>query len=367
MVRKLIIITVIILLVAAGIRLVKLKKAEIAKTPLPVARILAVKTTRAIQGTFPISKTLLGRIVAKQQTTLASRITSHILKVSVREGSTVEKGDILVQLDNRREKDRVTATKADLASAKTQFATQEAIFTRDQQLFAGQAISREALDKSRASRDAAQARVTALKKALDTAITDLSYTIINAPADGIITARLVDPGDLATPGKPLLGLEEQQAGYYIQLNIPQADFARAKKGDKVKISPDSSNTMTPVNAQISRIHPAIIFGTLATLEIDIARRPFALPTGATVKVSLAEGTASGWKIPGRAVLENVKTNHIFTVSQENLVHIVPVSIRGRGNDWVVVAGALTVDSRIIVAQESALLRLHEKQQVKVVQ
>lgn len=365
MVRKLIIIIVIILLVAAGIRLVKLKKAEIAKTPLPVPRILAVKTARAIQGTFPISKTLLGRIIAKQQTTLASRITSHVLNVSVREGSTVKKGDILLKLDDRREKDRVAATKADLAAAKTQFATQEAIFTRDQQLFAAQAISQETIDKSRANRDAAQARVTALKKALDTAITDLSYTIISAPVDGIITARLVDPGDLATPGKPLLGLEAQQAGYYIQVKIPQADFAKMKKGGQVKISPDAFNTSS-TSARISRIYPAISSGTLATVEIDISQRPFGLPTGATIRVTLTERTASGWKIPGRAILENVKANYVFTVNKENLIHIVPVSIRGRGNEWVVVAGALTADSRIITAQESALLRLHEKQQVKVV-
>ncbi len=365
--KKIIVIIVIVLLIAAGVRLVKIKKADIASTPRPAPRLTTVETTRAIQGTFPISTTRLGRIAAKRQTTLAARITSHILTVAVREGAMVKKGEILIQLDDRREKDRVAATRADLAAAKTQLTTQEAIFVRDQKLFAAQAISQETLDKSRASRDAARARATALKKSLDTAVTDLSYTRITAPADGVVTARLADPGDLATPGKALLKLEEQQAGYYIQVNIPQADFARIKEGAPASIRPAGTDTRPPITARVSRIHPAVTVGTLATVEIDVARQPFGLPTGATVRISLVEGTASGWKVPGRALLENINKNYIFTVDDQGLVHIVPVAILARNSDWSVVDGPLKENSRVIVAQESTLLRLHEQQPVKVVQ
>ena len=365
--KKIIVIIVIVLLIAAGVRLVKMKKADIASTPRPAPRLTTVETTRAIQGTFPISTTRLGRIAAKRQTTLAARITSHILTVAVREGAMVKKGEILIQLDDRREKDRVAATRADLAAAKTQLTTQEAIFVRDQKLFAAQAISQETLDKSRASRDAARARATALKKSLDTAVTDLSYTRITAPADGVVTARLADPGDLATPGKALLKLEEQQAGYYIQVNIPQADFARIKEGAPASIRPAGTDTRPPITARVSRIHPAVSTGTLATVEIDVARQPFGLPTGATVRISLVEGTASGWKVPGRALLENINKNYVFTVDDQGLVHIVPVAILARNSDWSVVDGPLKENSRVIVAQESTLLRLHEQQPVKVVQ
>ncbi len=365
--KKIIVIIVIVLLIAAGVRLVKVKKAEIASTPRPAPRTTAVETARAVQGTFPISTTRLGSIVAKRPTTLAARTTGHILTVAVREGATVKKGEILIQLDDRREKDRVAAIRADLAAARTQLATQEAIFVRDRKLFAAQAISQETLDKSRASCDAAQARVTALKKSLDTAVTDLSYTRIAAPADGVITARLADPGDLATPGKPLLKLEEPQAGYYVQVNVPQADFARIKKGTAATISLDSTDPRPPITARVSRVHPAVTVGTLATVEIDVARQPFGLPTGATVRVSLVEGTASGWKVPGRALLENIDKNYLFTVDDQGLVHIVPVSILAKNSDWSVVDGPLKENSRVIVAQESALLRLHEQQPVKVVQ
>ena len=67
MLKKIITIIVIILLIAGGVRLVKMKKSRIAKIPLPIQHLLPVQTTLPTKGEFPISKTLLGKIVAKHQ------------------------------------------------------------------------------------------------------------------------------------------------------------------------------------------------------------------------------------------------------------------------------------------------------------
>ncbi len=370
MLKKIIIIIILILLIVAGIRLIKHKKAAISSIEAPKPRLMAVATVTAEKGEFAIRKTLLGEIVAKRQALLSARITSHIITVVGRPGTVVQKGDLLVQLDDRPQKDRVAAVRADLAAAKTQLATQKSIFSRDKKLFAAKAISQEALDKSRASYESARARATALQKTLNTAIADLSYTVIKAPAAGVITSRLVDPGDLATPGKTLLGVEESEAGYYILVNLPQADFSRIKLGNPVEIVPDKFSRNSDAGnivAAVSRIHPAVSQGTLASIEIDVAERPFSLSTGATVRVALIEDNVKGWKIPARAILENVAQSYLFTVNADNLVQIISARILAENGDWLVVAAELNEKSRLIVAQESALLRLHENQAVKVVQ
>jgi RND family efflux transporter MFP subunit len=376
MIKKLIVVIILIILIVAGIRLIKHKKAAISKTPPPTQRLMAVKTVTAEDGEFPIRKILLGEIVAKRQVNLAARITSHILTVSGRPGTVVKKGDLLIQLDDRPQIDRVAAIRADLAAAETQLTTQSSIFSRDRKLFAAKAISQEAFDKSRASHDSAGARVTALQKSLNIAIADLSYTVIKAPAAGIITSRKVDPGDLATPGKALLGLEETGAGYYVLVNVPQADFARLRPGNQAEIIPDKfasgatdnnpAAAAAIITAPISRVHPAISRGTLASLEIDLSQPPFQLPTGATVRVALLENKVKGWKVPARALLENVEHNYVFTVTPDNRVHIVSVTILAKNGDWLVIAATLDEKNRLIVAQESALLRLHENQAVQVV-
>jgi len=370
MLKKLIVVIILVLLVVAGIRLIKHKKAAISNIEAPKPRLMAVKTVTVEKGEFSSRKTLLGEIFAKRQALLSARITSHIITVSGRPGSVVKKGDVLVKLDDRLQNDQVAATRADLAAAETQFATQKSIFSRDQKLFAAQAISQETLDKSRVSYDTVRARVIALKNALNSALADLSYTVIKAPAAGVITSRLVDPGDLATPGKTLMGVEESGAGYYILVNVPQADFTWIKFGNPVEIIPDKLSRNSPsenITAAVSRIHPAVSQGTLASIEIDIAKRPFNLSTGAVVRVALIEDNVKGWKIPARAILENVEQSYVFTVNTDNRVQVIPARILAENGDWLVVAAELNEKSRLITAQESALLRLHENQAVKVVQ
>ena len=370
MLKKIVPIIILVALIAGGIFLVRKKKAAISHLPLPVKQSTTVTTALAVPGEMASESVRLGRIMARQPARLAARISAHILELRVREGDRVRAGEILVRLDDRREKDRIAALKADLAAARTQLETDTAIFARDRKLFAAKAISQEARDRSRARHDASRARVTALEKALATALTDLSYTLIKAPADGVISERLADPGDLATPGRPLLGFEDTTAGYFVRVNIPQAEFTDFRVGTPVRILPDRKVLRSPapeaeIVASVSRLHPAVGKATLATLEIDLPDQPFALPTGALVRVALAGKKISGWRLPGRAVLENVGKAYVFCVDGKNRIHIVPVRVRVRNGNRYLVEGELDATPRVVVAQESALLRLHENMPVRI--
>ena len=356
-------------LILGGIRLVKQKKAAIANLPRPVHRLLAVTGSRPEAGSFAVETVRLGSLAAKESIRLAARITGHIVTLEVREGDRVAAGEILVQLDDRQERDRIAALQADLAAARTQLATDSAIFARDRKLFAAKAISQEALDHSRTRYDAARARVTSLEKGLASARTTLSYTLIKAPAAGVITARYADPGDLATPGKTLLEYENESAGYLIRVNLPQAELSRYRKGDPAGIlapndGPDAARTPA-LDARISRLHPAVGRGALAALEIDLPQRPFDLPTGAAVRVALRGQEVSGWRLPGRAVLENVDKVYVFGIDQENHIKAIEVVVKARYGDWYVVDGRLETCPRVAIGQESMLLRLHDGMKVRV--
>ncbi len=372
MLKKIALLLIFVVLVAGGIHLVKKKRAAIKNLPEPETRVTAVATVPAVFGRYAGASFRLGQLRAKQPARLAARITARILELKVREGDRVKAGAILVRLDDRREHDRIAALSADLSAARTESKTQAAIFSRDRKLFQARAISQEALDLSRARRDSARARVVNLEKALATARTELSYTLVRAPAAGVITERLADPGDLATPGRPLLGFENPAAGYFIRVNIPQADLTRYRSGGPVRIRPDSNTGVDstaaaspPVlAATISRLHPAVGRGQLATLEIDLAERPFGLPTGSAVGVLLQEKEVTGLRLPARALLENVDKKFVFTVDAKDRIHIVEVGVAARADDWCVVTGKLENGTRVVVAQESGLLRLHEGQPVK---
>lgn len=370
-------VVVLVLLIAGGIMVVKKKKAEIASVPLPARALTPVEVVRAEWGEFASTEDFLGVLRPKIASEIAPRITAGIIDVRVREGMHVKKGDVLARLDDREQRDAVNALEARLAAARTAFSTREAIYQRDKKLFDARAISREALDLSTTARDEARAEVVSLEHQLDSARTNLSYTILTAPFDGLVTARLMEPGDMGLPGKTIVAMEAPDAGYYVELKVPQRQVSRFFVGDGVEIFTDfhasagggrAGRTAAAVHASISRIHPAVRSGTLGVVEADVEERPFDLPSGSALHVRITTGRHTGFKLPLRALLENVNNASIFTVSDDT-VHIMPVNVMYRGPDIAVVrpasgpkpATAITV----ITAQESALLRLYDGQKVQV--
>jgi len=368
--KKAVIVLLVLLLAAGGVMVIKKKKQALLHTPLPEKAPLPVLVVQPEAGTFPMTRRYLGTITAKVAADISPRITGRIFEVRVREGTEVKKGQLLALIDDRQIRDKINELRARLFAARSALNTQEGIFERDTRLFDNKAISREQLDRSRASRDLARAEVVSLKSALSSAETDLSYVRLKAPFDGIITKRYQDPGDLAVAGKPVLSMERPSSGYYVEVKVPQAEFPMMKKGNRVfleteKIVPGQAGASLQV--EISRVHPAVSTGTLAAVEVDTGRRPFGLPTGATVTARIETGTVHGLRVPLRALLENVDAAYVYAVGRDNKVHVKKVSLLYRGPDFAVIhQGDIPADSKVVVAQESALLRLHEGEKVKLV-
>ncbi|NDY43378.1 efflux RND transporter periplasmic adaptor subunit, partial [Dissulfurirhabdus thermomarina] len=234
--RRQIALALAVLIPALGaVLLVRHRKAQLARTPPPAPVLPVVTTARAAYGTFPATVRLLGTIEAKVAAEIAPRVTGQILEVRVREGDRVRRGDLLARLDDRPERDRVAGLRAALDAARTAFATQEAVTGRDRRLFEAKALSREALDRSVAALEAARARVTGLEKDLHAAETDLAYTRLEAPFDGVVTARLADPGDLALPGRPVVAMEAPDRGYRVRVRVPQDLFPVLAPGTRAEI------------------------------------------------------------------------------------------------------------------------------------
>ena len=364
--RKITAILVIIAVIAAGVLVVRLKKKELSSVPPPKRPLLTVETAKVKSGAFAMTRRYLATVKPKVSADIAPRLTGHLVEVLVREGEAVKKGQLLAALDDRRERDRVSGLESEVAAARTALLTQEGIFSRDERLFSAKALSREALDRSKSARDAARARLVSLQKALSSARTDLSYTRLFAPFDGVITERYQDPGDLAVPGKPVVSMEEPAKGYFLEARIPQREFPLMKRGAQVEILPDEGLDFPPVKASISRIHPAVRQGSLAAIEADVPRRPFDLPSGSTIMVEIETGMAQGFRIPVRALLENTNGDWIYLVGEDKKIRIRKARALWKGSDYAVVkADGLTEGREVVVAQESALFRLHEGQKVNV--
>ena len=367
LIKRIALILIALVFAVGAIHIVKKRKEALNKVTLPQTLPALVKSASVLTGDFPVGRNYLGTIKAKVTADISSRVQERIVRLDLREGDLVKKGDLICLLDDRVERARVAEIRSRLKAAKTNFTTQQGIYKRDLVLFKNKAISAEELDVSRARRDAAKGELEALRAELKSALANLSFTRINAPFSGVVTRRLKEPGDLSVPGMPILSLEATDRGYYVEIKVPQDEFPKIKLGAPVRLSVSRDGKEEVVNARISRIHPAIHVGTLAIVEVDVKERPFGFPTGAVVDAFIEIGKIEGAKVPTRALLENAGKVFCYFLDQEDRVHIRPVSVIWKAEDYSIlkdIDGNLQ-GKRVVVAQESALLRLHEGEKVNV--
>ncbi len=349
----------VILVLLAGVIVVKKRRAEVLKAPVLQSYPLPVKVVPVKRGVFEVKRSYLGTVLPLVSSRLAPRVTGHIIDVGVREGDKVFKGQVLARIDDRLFVQQYQSIKAQLEGAKSALATLDAIYSRDSMLFKNKAISREQLDRSRSARDEALAKVKTLKSSLETAKLNIGYCMLRAPMDGVITRRLQDPGDLAVPGKAVLAMEAPNRGYKVVVRVPQEMVGRLKVGGKAVIYGRSLNGTESFSASISRIYPSVAVGTLAAVEIDLPTVPFGMPSGSTLKVALVTKRVHGLIVPLRAILHTSNRDLLFAVGGGDKVRVVPVVVLAEDGSHAAVSGQLSPEEGVVVGSESTLARLHD--------
>ncbi len=354
-----------VVLVAGGVLIVRNKKKELARTPPPARPLMAVNTAPIQSGSLADTRKYLGILRARVSGQVSAQLAARIISIRVREGEVVKKGRIVAVLDSRIQRDKEKSLAAQVDAAKTALATYDGIYHRDLVLYQNKGLSKEALDRSDMARAAAESRLKALESSLRTAGVELSYTRLTAPYDALVTKRLMEPGDIALPGKPLLAIDALDKGYKLLVNLPQAVFPALKAGAPVRIVSGAGMKGT-IDAVISSLYPAGPAGLLPVCEVDLAARPFGLPAGSSLGVVFTVARARGFIVPQRAVLHEASGNFVFVVDKDGTVKIVPVAMLVQDPDRACVQGGLADGQKVVVAGEDVLLRLHQGRKVRPV-
>jgi RND family efflux transporter MFP subunit len=169
---------------------------------------VTVRTAVLAEEGVPALITAMGSTVAGQTATLSSKLMSRVNDVTVHEGDPIRKGQVLVRLDSQDLSAR--RRQAEAAIRETRAALDNAALTlrRIQALYDQKAAPRRNLDDARTGHDRAQAAAQAAEAGLKELDATLDYGIVRAPFDGTVSRRMIEPGDMAAPGAPLLAVED---------------------------------------------------------------------------------------------------------------------------------------------------------------
>jgi RND family efflux transporter MFP subunit len=344
-------------IVVAGLLAVRHKRVvEENQAPVLAQLATAVQVTAVRRGTLESVDHVLGEVFGAEEAQIAPRVSGEVREVLVREGDRVAHGAVLARLDTQELDDAVAAAEADVEAARVAQEAQAASTSRDSVLFENHAISQEQWEHSQVAQAAASARFEVARRHRDQARARLGYAVARAPFDGVVSARMVDPGDMAVPGRPILRMV-RQSSVRVRGMIPPALLTRVRRGTPVDLTLGEEH----VRAAVSRVFPAMQGSHLATFEVDLSAPSSGFVAGATVGVDLHLESGTGLLVPLDALLEGSAGAHAFVVDRvaggADSLRVLPVTITTRSLDEAIVEGNLRVGDEVVVARPSRLMGL----------
>jgi len=353
--------TALVLIVLLAVRHKRVAEKNQAPLLPRVATAVEVETVR--RGALESVDHVLGEVRGGEEAEIAPRVSGEVREVLVREGDRVVRGAILARLDAQELDDALAAAEAEVEATGVAQAAQSASTSRDSILFVNNAISIEEWEHSRAVRAAASARFEVAQRHRDQAQARLGYAVARAPFDGVVSARAIDPGDMAVPGRPILRMV-RQSSVRVRGEIPPALLAAVRRGTPVDLTLGDQRE----RAVVSRVFPAMQGTHLATFEVDLADPSPGFVAGATAGIDLHIQSGEGLLVPLDALLEGANGAHVFVVDQEaggtSSLRVVAVTVTTRSLDEAIVEGDLREGDDVIVARPSRLMTLSAGMEVR---
>ncbi|MGC5324660.1 efflux RND transporter periplasmic adaptor subunit [Brevibacillus sp. SYSU BS000544] len=341
-----------------------------------------------------------GTIVSEETAAVSAKIMAAVTTVHVKKGSLVKKGDPLVSLDPRQVRTyqdqavaqvagasaalqtldgsiRVAQTEVEKAAVmeqqmKIKMNHAEQTFLRMKKLYEAGAASKqdyenaqtEFLAHERSWMDAgkgheqakANLAVTQAKKGeasaqyqqaqagYNTANVNLQEAVLYSPFDGIVTEKMIDIGDMATPGVPLVTIE--RAPYSLEIDVDERKIGTVKVGEQLPVTIDAVQYKGKGN--VLEITP----------RIDPASRKFRMKVSLPTDLQVTSGMYGQATIPGKAedriilpqtaILYWSQFTGVYVVDDKNVVHLTFVNIAPVDDKHVEVLSGLQIGDRIVV-------------------
>lgn len=189
------------------------------------------------------SVTAVGSVQSRRKTDVASQLLATIREIGPRPGELVKADQTLIVLDDRDLLAQQREAVATLGSAEADLAIRAGDLRRMKA--AGQAASSDEIAKVQGAFTLAEAQVKRVKETISRIEVQLTYTKISLKTAGVVAERLAEPGDLASPGKPLLTVYDPSE-LELHVNVPESVASGIVVGQKFAVRIDALNLTATV-------------------------------------------------------------------------------------------------------------------------
>ncbi len=247
-----------------------------------------------ITGTFDAS----GIAQPLQQASLSTKLMGTVLDVQVREGESVRRGQALLHIDDRELAAKANQLSASVAEAEAMQRDATTQVQRMRALYADSAATKAQLDAAELGLVRAAAAVRTVNASAAELEVSRSYATVNAPFSGVVSRRFADPGTFATPGMPLVTIDDISS-LRIAATVAANAAASLKRGQTIDASIDGR----PTKARIEGIVSADA-GNLYTVNAVTVNTNGVFRAGGSAILHIPGASRATVLVPARAIVRD---------------------------------------------------------------
>ncbi len=267
--------------------------------------------------------------------------------VLVDAGSWVGQGQVLATIDRSVQSQQAAQLAASVQAARADAALAQNEYERSQALVGRGFVSKADLDRKKAARDAAAARVNVAQAQLNATRAQIGRLDIRAPTSGLVLARSIEVGQVVSPGSGALFRLAKGGEMEMKAQLSQQDLPFVKAGMAVSVTPIGSDRS--FKGSVWQVSP-IIDPTSRQGEVRIAV-PYdpAIRPGGFAEAKISAGATTAPLLPQSAVLSDDKGNYVYIINGKNEVERRAVKIGTVDDQGVTIAEGISGQESVVLS------------------
>lgn len=250
-------------------------------------------------------------VEAVRQSTVAAQVMGRIVELKADVGDRVRQGQVIARIDEREAVQAQMNSEAQVAQAQANLENARLNLERARRLLESRFVSQAAVDTAESQFKAAEAQVKAARAGAGQAAISRGYSTVVAPISGVVSARHVEAGEMAAPGKPMFTIFDP-ADMRVIAEVPQTRVAEIKANARVTVEVPSIGEW--IKVENMTVLPAADVRTHSTrVRLDLAQSIKGVYPGVYARAHFAVGRARKLVVPAQAVLRRSEVSGVYVL------------------------------------------------------
>lgn len=293
--------------------------------------------------------TTTGTLVADDRVEIASRLMGYIRDIKVREGSAVQKGQLLLTIDPTEIEAQRAEAEARVSQARARGAEARADLDRFKTLFEQKLVAANTYTKAELDHQLAQEELRAALATLERVKVQMQYAEIRSPVSGVVVEKLRRAGDLASPGAVILSIENP-SNIVLETHIREDQLRHVQPGDEVTVAVDAVGLRT--TGVVTQVVPSGDPATHSYLVKAALRELNGARSGMFARSEFSIGSKWTVLVPDEALVKRADLPGVYIVDRDGVARFRMVrSGRHLDGRTEIIAG-LAGGERIVIGAEA---------------